>query len=221
SVPAQDVVDDDVRLVHGHVGERALAGDVTQRPDAGRGTHAVVHRDGAQPLVDPGRAGADRGEVSAPAGGHQQRLTGELRPAGQGDRETAGGGVGAADSGTPGTHRDAFPVEHPGAQTPGLRLLQRPQPARALAGRHPDAAPSATVTRLSNRAKTCASSTPIAPPPSTSSESGTRSASIALWLVQNGVPARPGIGGTAGLVPVAMTMPRCARSSCGAPSSRP
>src|SRR5262249_59526770 len=31
SVPAQDVGDDDVRLVHGYVGECALAGDVTHR----------------------------------------------------------------------------------------------------------------------------------------------------------------------------------------------
>ena len=82
-------------------------------------------------------------------------------------------------------------------------------------------APSATATRLPNRAKTCASSTPMAPPPRTTNDSGTCSASIASWLVQNGVPARPGIGGTAGALPAAMTMPSRARSTCASPAAPP
>jgi hypothetical protein len=34
---------------------------------------------------------------------------------------------------------------------------------------------------------------------------------MASWLVQNGVPASPGTGGTAGHVPVPMTIARRAR----------
>ena len=74
------------------------------------------------------------------------------------------------------------------------------------------------MTRLPNRAKTWPSSTPTDPPPSTTSEPGTRSVSMASRLVQNGVPARPGIGGTVGAVPVLMTIPRRARSTCRWPS---
>ncbi len=68
--------------------------------------------------------------------------------------------------------------------------------------------PSTTVTRLPNRANICASSSPIAPPPSTTSDSGTVVVAIASRLVQYGVPSSPGIGGTTGADPVAMTMPR-------------
>ena len=63
-------------------------------------------------------------------------------------------------------------------------------------------AASTTVTRLPNRANTWASSQPIAPPPSTISDSGSSLVSMASRFVQYGVPARPSIGGTAGAVPV-------------------
>ena len=80
---------------------------------------------------------------------------------------------------------------------------------------------STTVTWLPNRAKTWPSSTPTDPPPRITSEPGTRSASTASRLVQNGVPARPGIGGTAGAVPVLMTIPRRARrTTWSSPSGR-
>ncbi len=74
-------------------------------------------------------------------------------------------------------------------------------------------APSITVTATPKRAKTWVSSTPIAPPPSTTSEAGSVSTRIASWFVQNGVPARPSIGGTSGTVPVATTMPFDASNS--------
>ena len=45
-------------------------------------------------------------------------------------------------------------------------------------------APSTTVTALPNRANACASSRPIAPPPSTTTESGASFAAIASRLVQ-------------------------------------
>ena len=80
---------------------------------------------------------------------------------------------------------------------------------------------STTVTCAPNLAKTWASSTPMAPPPSTISESGTSVALIASRLVQNGVPASPGTGGTAGAVPVLITMPRLARSRSGPSCSPP
>ena len=74
-------------------------------------------------------------------------------------------------------------------------------------------APSTTVTLVPKRAKTCESSAPIAPPPSTRSDAGTSVASIASRFVQNGVPARPGMGGMAGSVPVLMMIPRLARNT--------
>src|ERR1022692_4649177 len=74
-------------------------------------------------------------------------------------------------------------------------------------------AASTMVTRDPNRAKTCASSAPIAPPPSMTIDSGSSPVSITSWLVQYGVPASPGMGGMAGEVPVAMTIPRRARST--------
>ena len=104
-----------------------------------------------------------------------------------------------------------------------------PSRAKTVASRSPASgsssgssrsAPSATVTSLPNRAKTWPSSTPIAPPPSTTRDPGTCSVSIASRLVQKGVPARPGIGGTAGAVPAAMTTARWARSTCSPPADR-
>jgi hypothetical protein len=71
----QDVGHDDSRLVHRHVGERALAGDVSQRPYPGGRPQVIVHRDGAQGLVDAHRADADPRQVGPAAGGDQQRLT--------------------------------------------------------------------------------------------------------------------------------------------------
>ncbi len=73
---------------------------------------------------------------------------------------------------------------------------------------------STTVTLAPNLAKTWPSSTPIGPPPSTIRDSGTSVTLTASRLVQNGVPARPGSGGTAGSVPDAITTPRRARSTC-------
>ena len=67
---------------------------------------------------------------------------------------------------------------------------------------------STTVTSVPKRAKTWASSQPIAPPPSTIIDSGTCSAWTISRLVQNGVPASPGMGGIAGAVPLLITIPR-------------
>ena len=64
-----------------------------------------------------------------------------------------------------------------------------------------------TVTRTPNRAKTCASSQPIGPPPSTTSEPGSSVTCTASRLVQNGVSASPSTGGVAGRVPGLSTTP--------------
>ena len=71
---------------------------------------------------------------------------------------------------------------------------------------------SMTVTAAPKRAKTWASSAPVAPPPSTISDSGTCSAWTISRLVQYGAPARPSSGGMAGSVPVLITMPLRARN---------
>ena len=113
-------------------------------------------------------------------------------------------------AGCRGPHRDALPAEDPGEQV--ARLLA---PRAAAAGPRP----RATVTRLPNRAKTCASSTPMAPPPSTTSDSGTRSASIASWLVQNGCRPGPGPAGPRPWCPPPDDAP-ARRSTCGSPPER-
>ncbi len=77
------------------------------------------------------------------------------------------------------------------------------------------------------RRNTWASSTPMAPPPSTTSESGTSSVSMAPRLVQYGVSASPATGGIQARVPMPMTTARLAsmiRSPTATrfgPSSRP
>ena len=61
----------------------------------------------------------------------------------------------------------------------------------------------------------------MAPPPSTISDRGTCSVSIASRLVQYGVPASPSMGGISGSVPVLITMPRPARNTRGGAPSGP
>ena len=68
--------------------------------------------------------------------------------------------------------------------------------------------PSMIETLTPKRAKTCDSSTPMAPPPRMIIDSGNCSTLTASRLVQNLTRSRPGIGGTAGDVPVAITTPR-------------
>ena len=66
--------------------------------------------------------------------------------------------------------------------------------------------PSMIVTLTPKRANTCPSSSPIAPPPRMASVEGSRSTLTASRLVQKGTSRSPGIGGTAGEVPVAITI---------------
>ena len=68
--------------------------------------------------------------------------------------------------------------------------------------------PSMIVTFTPKRAKACASSTPMAPPPRMTRDSGSCSTLTASRFVQYFTRSSPGIGGTAGDVPVAMTIAR-------------
>ena len=79
---------------------------------------------------------------------------------------------------------------------------------------------STTVTSLPNRANAWASSSPIGPPPTTASVAGSTDASSASWFVQNGVSARPSIGGTEARVPGFSTTPRLASTRVVPPSDR-
>ena len=108
--------------------ERALAGDVTDRPQPVRGAHPLIDRHRASRFADPVGAQAKPGEVGAPAGGDQQPLRGERLtackvhgelPAVIADPPRAG-----ADA-----HPDAFPREYPGAPADASpRLRRRPGP---------------------------------------------------------------------------------------------
>ncbi len=77
-----------------------------------------------------------------------------------------------------------------------------------------------SVTCEPTRAKNCASSQPTGPPPSTTNERGTSSASVASTFVQYGTCSSPGIGGNAGEDPVAITN-RSYGSSCPSTRTRP
>jgi hypothetical protein len=103
----------------------------------------------------------------------------------------------------------ATPVRTPMPSRPNTSSISAPDSGSSAGSSWPSA--STTVTADPKRENTWASSAPIAPPPRTISDRGTCSVSIAWWLVQYGVPARPGIGGIAGVVPVPMMIPRRAR----------
>ena len=83
----------------------------------------------------------------------------------------------------------ATPVRTPMPSRPNTCGEQRPRPRAPRAGSSRPVA-STTVTLAPKRAKTWASSDPIAPPPRTISDSGTCSVSMASRLVQNGVPGQ-------------------------------
>ena len=149
----------------------------------------------------PTAAGADAGQVGPPARAHEQLGRAELLAVGQGDREA----VTVVGHAARRSRRSARRC--PPGRTLSPAAPRPPAPRAAAAG----PAASTTVTRAPKREKARASSDPIAPPPSTISDSGTCSVSMIWWLVQYGVLARPGTGGIAGVVPVAITIPRVAR----------
>ena len=78
---------------------------------------------------------------------------------------------------------------------------------------------STCVTLAPNRAKACASSQPIGPPPSTTRRGGSLRRSQSDSEVRYRILSRPGIGGTKGAAPAAMTIERVVRRRV-VPSSR-
>ena len=79
-------------------------------------------------------------------------------------------------------------------------------------------ASSSRVTCAPYRRNTCASSSPLGPPPTTISRSGTSVTCMVSRLVQYGVASSPAIGGRSGSVPVLSSTPREARSTVVSPS---
>ena len=216
-VLAEDVADHDRGLVHRHVRERALAGDVADGPQpVGRRASARPRRRRARGRVETDRVQADVAEVRAPPGRDEQPLGASASP-------SATSRVNRPVVTRPSRCRRRRAPRCPLARTPrraarGLGLLQRQQPV----GRLDDASPGPRTGRM-----TCASSTPMAPPPMTTREPGASVASIASRLVQYGVPASPSIGGTAGSVPVLSRLPfspgtrtRRPRRCAGRPAAR-
>ncbi len=85
---------------------------------------------------------------------------------------------------------------------------------------------SITVTSLPRRRNACAISQPMGPPPTTSSDGTGSRRSNTVSLVRYGTSATPGIGGTAGREPVAITnvfavRRRPATSNAAGPVKRP
>jgi DNA-binding MarR family transcriptional regulator len=68
-VLTEDVADRNAGLVHRHVGERAVAGDISDRPQPLAGAHPLVDRDRLRRGVETDGIDAERGQVGAPAGG--------------------------------------------------------------------------------------------------------------------------------------------------------
>ena len=130
----------------------------------------------------------------------------------QGDREAAAGGVSDRGGRAAGPHRDALPAEHPGQQVPGLGLLQRQQPARALDDRSPGCRTARRPARVPRRRRR-RRAPPARPAPA-------RPRSPRGWS-RTACPPGPGSAAPPAVVPVAMTMPRRARSTCACPAAGP
>ena len=73
---AEDVAHHDAGLVHGHVRERALAGDVADRPHPVRRAHPAVGGYLVGRLIQADRRHAERGQVDPAPGGDEQPLGG-------------------------------------------------------------------------------------------------------------------------------------------------
>ena len=174
--------------------------DVADRPDAVRRAHPLVHLDDLGLRVHADGLQTDLPHPSPAAHADEQLGAPGRRAAVEPHRLVAL----ARDPLRPSTplHSRCPRARSLGDQRAGLRLLRIEDPVHGLD----------TVTRLPNRANVCASSSPIAPPPSTTSDSGTVVADDRLPVGPvRRASASPAIGGTTGADPVAMTMPRRVR----------
>jgi hypothetical protein len=125
--PVGDVGEGHGRLVHRHVGERALAGDVADRPQLLAGPHPPVGVDRPGAGVQAHRLQPHVAEVGAAPGGDEQAVRPELdrRAAGVGERhgEAAVTVVHRADRRS-GNHPDAVRGQRGGDDLRGLGLLE-------------------------------------------------------------------------------------------------
>ena len=85
----EDVGRRDPTLVHGHVSEVPLPGDVTDRPQTIAGAHVPVRCDRLGVLVQTDGLDTDRPDVRSPSGSDEQSLGLELRATVQLDRDPA------------------------------------------------------------------------------------------------------------------------------------
>jgi hypothetical protein len=135
-VAAQDAGHDDACLVDRHVREGPLPDDVAERPDTGRCAHVIIDGHPALGLVDADGRGADRGQVGAASGGHQQRRRPQLLAVcerhGESGIAALAGRVGRASRSHTRAHADALAAEHLSEQGSCLRLVRREQLAEGL-----------------------------------------------------------------------------------------
>ena len=204
---------DHLPVVVGEVGEPTESRDVTGSEDAGpRFERRRVHlQPTALRLCEPGCA--PRLRVGAAARGNQQ-------PVGR----DHGSGLQMDDDGRALARwlRDCFSTATHGSPIisvmPSASRCGRSAAPASGSSRPRNVGPaSITVTLEPRRAKACPSSTPMAPPPRIASEAGS-SLGIAAWrLVQNSTVSRPGMGGIAAVLPLAITTARRAMS-CSPPT---
>ena len=120
-VLAEDVASDDGGLVHRHVGEGPLAGDVTDRPQPLACAQPIVGVEHPRRRVETHGVEADIGKVVAPTGCHQQLVGGDHLVA----DVTANRPCRTPPTGSdPGEDPDALAPEHVRQELARLRLLQ-------------------------------------------------------------------------------------------------
>ena len=175
TVLAQDVADDDGRLVHRHVRERALAGDVTDGPSAPCPQPLVGLQDRGPRDPGPSVSSPTFGQVGPPSRRHQELLDSIVRSARV--RVNVPSWSTRVIS-TPVTTSmpsrwKTSPISCADSGSSGPRMRSRT---------------STTVTRTPNRAKAWASSAPMAPPPITTRLAGSSVSRITSRLVQYGQP---------------------------------
>ncbi len=152
-----------------------LAGDVTDRPHPVGALHPemVVDRQRRGRLVEAEGGHVEPGQIGAAPGGHQQPV---------GHHRLAPSRVRANRRPSWPTDSMVAPVRTPMPSDRNTSANSSPDSGSSGPTRWGPA--SSTVTREPKRWNTWASSTPMAPPPMTASESGTSSVSMASRLVQ-------------------------------------
>ena len=170
----------------------------------------VVDGQRAEALVEPDAGGPERTQVASAPRRDEQPLGDDRIAPSDADRE---GTPVVSDRLDRGLHHRLDPSRSNTVARSSLDSGSSGPTSRGPASR--------TVTVAPKRAKTWASSTPIAPPPMTASEDGTSVASIASRFVQYGVDARPSMGGAHARWPTLITTARLATYAVSPTSTRP